>query len=45
MRDIVAKNFKPRMRQQVLDVLPPPRIEIVDAQDLVAGSQQPLAKV
>jgi hypothetical protein len=41
----VAQRLEARIGEQVRDVLPPAGIVVVDAEDLVAGRQEPLAQV
>jgi hypothetical protein len=43
--DIVAQDFEPRMVEEMCDVAPRAREEIVDADDFVAPAQQRVAQM
>ena len=43
--DVVAHQLERRIVQQLPHVAPPAGVEIIDAQDVVAGFDQPLAQV
>src|SRR6187549_3376339 len=43
--DVVARQLEPRMREEFMDVVASARIEIVNAQHLVATFQQPPAEM
>jgi hypothetical protein len=45
VRDVVAEQLEGLVTEQVLDIAPRARKEVVDAKDLAAGVEQPLAQM